>query len=183
MASTSRRYNLGRVRGESWKIQGSTKRSGSSVWFCKILRPLHAMAMGSMLAIHSSDILALQGINVSKSKLFQWLLTSTQAGDSFDGSIRYDEANFGEIAKAVSNALASLLPTTSIIALYYINDNLHRLIFILIFSAVFTVCLSIFTAATRVEIFLASIGLASIQAVFVGNFLGASYQSGSAKAP
>jgi len=70
--------------------------------------------------------------------------------------------------------LASILPTASIIALYFINNNIWRLIFILMFSAVFTACLSIFTAATRVEVFLASIGLASVQAVFVGNLIGTS---------
>jgi hypothetical protein len=71
--------------------------------------------------------------------------------------------------------MASLLPTASIIALYYIENTLWRLMFILIFSTVFTVCLSIFTAATRIEIFLASLGLASVQAVFVGNLIGSPY--------
>jgi hypothetical protein len=80
-------------------------------------------------------------------------------------------------------AMASVLPTISIIALYFIDNNVWRLIFILVFSVVFTVCLSIFTAATRIEIFLASIGLASVQAVFVGNLIGSPCGSSSAKAP
>jgi hypothetical protein len=83
----------------------------------------------------------------------------------------------------VSNAVASLLPTASIIALYYITNNLHRLIFILLFSAVFTVCFSVFTAATRIEIFLGSIALASVQVVFVGNLISAPNVAGSAKSP
>jgi len=70
--------------------------------------------------------------------------------------------------------LASFLPTASILALYYINNDVWRIGFIAIFSVVFTACLSFFTAATRIEIFIASLGLASVQVVFIGNLLGPS---------
>lgn len=91
--------------------------------------------------------------------------------DDSDGSYSYS-AKFDLVGRAASMAMASLLPTVSIIALYYITSDTWRLIFILIFSTVFTACLSLFTAATRIEIFLASLGLASVQAVFVGNLIG-----------
>lgn len=70
--------------------------------------------------------------------------------------------------------LASLLPTASILGLYHIHSDIWRIGFIAIFSIVFTVCLSMFTAATRVEVFLASVALASVQVVFIGNLIGAS---------
>ena len=92
--------------------------------------------------------------------------------DNDAGAYVYDENSINSIAKAISMAFASLLPTASIIALYYINNNLWRLVFILVFSGVFTASLCFFTAATRIEIFIASVGLASVQAVFVGNLIG-----------
>ena len=68
----------------------------------------------------------------------------------------------------ISILFASLLPTASIIALYYIPNLLWRLVFIGLWSAAFSFCLAFFTSATRVEIFTASIALASVQVVFVG---------------
>lgn len=76
------------------------------------------------------------------------------------------------IARVTTMTLASVLPTTSIIALYFIDDDVLKLIFILLFSAVFTASLTIFTSASRFEIFIGSVSLASVQAVFVGNLIG-----------
>jgi hypothetical protein len=42
------------------------------------------------------------------------------------------------------------------------------LIFIGLWSATFSICLAFFTSATRIEIFMASVALASVQVVFVG---------------
>ena len=71
-------------------------------------------------------------------------------------------------------ATASFLPTVSILALYYINNNMWRLIFIILFSVAFTAALAAFTSASRAEVFIASVSLAGVQAVFVSNFLGVS---------
>jgi hypothetical protein len=76
------------------------------------------------------------------------------------------------VGKAISMVLASMLPTCSILALYFITNNIWRLVFIIAFSVVFTVALAVFTSSTRGEIFIASVGLASVQAVFVGNLIG-----------
>lgn len=69
--------------------------------------------------------------------------------------------------------LASLLPTASIFALYYITSPVIRLTFIMLFSAVFTGCLAFFTSAKRVEIFSAAVALAAVQVVFIGTSNGA----------
>ncbi|KAI4727523.1 hypothetical protein E4T49_04684 [Aureobasidium sp. EXF-10728] len=63
----------------------------------------------------------------------------------------------------ISILFASLLPTASIIALYYIPVLIWRLIFIGLWSATFSICLAFFTPATRIEIFMASVALASVQ--------------------
>ena len=68
--------------------------------------------------------------------------------------------------------VASVLPAVSIIALYYIKDPTYRLIFILLFSAVFSAAMAVLTNADRAGIFSASLALAGVQAVFVGSMLG-----------
>jgi hypothetical protein len=72
-----------------------------------------------------------------------------------------------KLAFYISILFASLLPTASIIALYYIPIQIWRLIFIGLWSATFSLCLAFFTPATRIEIFMASVALASVQVVFV----------------
>jgi hypothetical protein len=101
-------------------------------------------------------------------------LTVKQRTDRLDESYNYESLGLNRVARATSMAMASLLPTISIMALYYIDNDLWRIGFIAMFSVLFTVCLSVFTAATRIEIFLASVGLASVQVVFIGNLLGSS---------
>lgn len=69
-------------------------------------------------------------------------------------------------------AVASVLPTCSIVALYFIHSSIWRLVFIVLFSVLFSLALAIFTDAKRVEIFAASATLASVQVVFVGTAFG-----------
>ena len=95
-----------------------------------------------------------------------------QKPDDDSGMYSYDDMNLSGVAKAISMTMASSLPTCSIVVLYYIHNDMWRLIFIVVFSALFTVALAIFTNSTRSEIFIASVGLASVQAVFVGNLIG-----------
>src|SRR5262249_16985368 len=95
------------------------------------------------------------------------------------GGYSYNEKIIDRISRTFGLATASLLPTVSILALYYINNNKWRLIFIIIFSVAFTTALAAFTSASRAEVFIASVSLAGVQAVFVSNFLGNSRSPGS----
>lgn len=88
--------------------------------------------------------------------------------DAEFGGHMYSGAALEKLAFYISILFASLLPTSSIIALYYIPVLIWRLIFIGLWSATFSVCLAFFTSATRIEIFTASVALASVQVVFVG---------------
>jgi hypothetical protein len=99
------------------------------------------------------------------------LLTARQKqkeSDDEDGVYSYDETFIRRVIAIVSIILSSALPTASIIALYFIVSQVNRLIFVLIFSFVFSTCLAIFTSANRVEIFTAVVALASVQVVFIG---------------
>ena len=91
-----------------------------------------------------------------------------------NGIYDYRDSKFNSTANTISIILSSLIPPTSIFALYYVNHTPIRLGLIMIFSAVLAACLAIFTAARRVEIFAATVALASVQVVFIGTNNGGS---------
>ncbi|KAK4569336.1 hypothetical protein LTR86_003098 [Recurvomyces mirabilis] len=73
---------------------------------------------------------------------------------------------------AVTLLIASALPTSSIIALYFIRSEVWRLIFIVLLAGLFAGPLGVFTEARRTDVFAASAALASVQVVFVGRAFG-----------
>lgn len=75
--------------------------------------------------------------------------------------------------------VASALPTCSIVALYFIHSPIWRLVFIILFGGVFATALAFFTDAKSVEIFTASVALASVQVVFVGTAFGNGNRTGN----
>ena len=91
-----------------------------------------------------------------------------------NGIIDYRDSKFNSTANTISIILSSLIPPASIFALYYVNHTPARLGLIMVFSAVLAACLAIFTAARRVEIFAATVALASVQVVFIGTNNGGS---------
>jgi hypothetical protein len=64
--------------------------------------------------------------------------------------------------------IAALLPSVPVIALNYIPSILIKLLFVVAFSFLFSVCLVYFTSATRPDIFAVVTALASVQVVFIG---------------
>lgn len=88
------------------------------------------------------------------------------------GEYVYGDANVSTVMRAFVMVLASALPTCSIVALYFIEDTVRRLAFIVMFSAVFASALTLFTEARSIDVFTASVALASVQVVFVGTAFG-----------
>ena len=84
----------------------------------------------------------------------------------------YTEATLNRYMRSIVMVVASALPACSIVALYYIHEPIWRLVFIVLFSIVFSAALTFFTGATRTEIFVGSATLASVQVVFVGTAFG-----------
>ena len=82
----------------------------------------------------------------------------------------YSDTFLASVAEICSIVVSSLFPTVTIFALNYIPQDpaVARLAFILVFSAIFTVAISVFTDAKRIETFTAVVALASIQVVFIG---------------
>lgn len=89
-------------------------------------------------------------------------------GEEEGEETQYSDRILNRLVLSVTLLVSSLLPTVSIIVLNYIQPTIWRLVFTLFFSIVFNVCLAVFTAAKRSEIFAATVGLASVQVVFIG---------------
>ncbi|KAK5126090.1 hypothetical protein LTR85_011445 [Meristemomyces frigidus] len=90
----------------------------------------------------------------------------------------YQEKTLSRWMAGVVMIVASALPTCSIVALYFIQSAIWRLIFIILFGGVFAAALVVFTEAKPIQVFAASVTLASVQVVFVGTALGHSSGSG-----
>ncbi|MCJ1389396.1 hypothetical protein MMC18_002253 [Xylographa bjoerkii] len=87
--------------------------------------------------------------------------------DNEIGLHMYDGKILDKIAGNVVVVLASVLPICSIFALYFIPTMVWRLAFITVWSVIFSMCIAMFTVASRVEIFQASVAMAAVQVVFI----------------
>jgi hypothetical protein len=80
----------------------------------------------------------------------------------------YPRRRISAMVNATSTIMASLLPTVSMFALYFIRDPLARMGAILAFTTLFSIVLTLFTKARRAEVFAAAAAFAAVQVVFVG---------------
>ncbi|KAL9614980.1 MAG: hypothetical protein Q9204_008795 [Flavoplaca sp. TL-2023a] len=81
-----------------------------------------------------------------------------QGSSSFPnpGYRQYDEARMTTISNSLAAILSSLLPTLAILVFYFIKSMLIRIVLTIIFTAMFSLALSVFTEARKVEIFSAT---------------------------
>ena len=84
----------------------------------------------------------------------------------------YSDSRVATSVNAINTILASLLPTMSIFALYYIRHPLSRMAAIVAFSLLFSVVLTVIAKARRVDCFAATTAFAAVQVVFVGTTIG-----------
>lgn len=68
----------------------------------------------------------------------------------------YRDSHFHRIANVVGTLISSLIPIGSIVVLYLVKDMPTRLAILSLFTAVFSIALSLVTSAKRVEIFAAT---------------------------
>ncbi|MCJ1403440.1 hypothetical protein MMC11_006663 [Xylographa trunciseda] len=68
----------------------------------------------------------------------------------------YDERRVMTMSNSVGAILSSLLPTVAILVLYFVNTTLIRIGLIILFTAIFSLALALFTEAKKVEIFSAT---------------------------
>ena len=70
--------------------------------------------------------------------------------------IRYEDSKLLQLADILSTLISSALPIGSIIALYYINTMIVRLVVIAVFTMTFSMVLSLMTSARKVDVFAAT---------------------------
>jgi hypothetical protein len=72
------------------------------------------------------------------------------------GSYEYSNSTLVAAANVFSTFVSSLLPTTAILVLHFISNDLARLGALIAFTAVFSLALSIFAKARRIDTFVAT---------------------------
>jgi hypothetical protein len=92
--------------------------------------------------------------------------------DEESGIYHYRKRHLRAVSHLAGVLLASAIPAASIFTLYFVHSPVNRLVVLLVYSAIFSLCLGIFTSARRVEIFAATAAFASVQVVFVGSTIG-----------
>lgn len=88
------------------------------------------------------------------------VLQRARTGDG-SGVWHYQYHSMIAVVNVMSTFLASLLPSTSIFILYFLERPIARLVAIMVFTAVFSSTLVLFTKARRVDVFAATTALVS----------------------
>ncbi|MCJ1382085.1 hypothetical protein MMC17_005197 [Xylographa soralifera] len=84
--------------------------------------------------------------------------------------LRYLEpTKIAAYARIISTSIASILPTCTVVVLYFIHSLIARIGAVVAFSALFAVSVAFFTNARPVEVFSATAALAAVQVVFIGS--------------
>jgi len=78
------------------------------------------------------------------------------SGEDWNGVWHYEEDGLVKVANTISTFLSSLLPTTSIVVLYFVNAPLARLAAVMAFTALFSLTLAIVAKARRADVFAAT---------------------------
>jgi predicted RND superfamily exporter protein len=76
-----------------------------------------------------------------------------QQDDHMQNTVSYDNGMIEQISKVITTVIGALLPVIAIVVLYYINDMKKRLGLLVLFTAVFSLSLTLATKAKVTEIF------------------------------
>ncbi|KAL4913780.1 hypothetical protein BDW62DRAFT_213975 [Aspergillus aurantiobrunneus] len=93
-----------------------------------------------------------------------------KAGDIETGPVYYDDEKIIRFTRITSTITSSMIPASSIVALYLIDDMATRLIIVFIYNICFSAILGLLAKARRVEVFAASTAFAAVQVAFLTNF-------------
>ncbi|KAL9120490.1 MAG: hypothetical protein Q9187_002954 [Circinaria calcarea] len=78
------------------------------------------------------------------------------SGEDWNGLWHYEEASFVAVANAISTILSSLLPTTSILVLYFVKSSTARVAVTMLFTTLFSLTLATVARAKKTEAFAAT---------------------------
>jgi hypothetical protein len=85
------------------------------------------------------------------------------------GLVDYHEGRLSKATKLMSTTIASTMPMIAILGLYFEENLLMRIYIAIGITAAFSAILVVFTNARRIEIFMATAGLAAVEVVFIGS--------------
>ncbi|WAO95799.1 Hypothetical protein NCS54_01344200 [Fusarium falciforme] len=80
----------------------------------------------------------------------------------------YNDEKLQAVSDGITAALASLLPTLMIQALYFVKRMLVRIGLVIVFTTIFSVIMSFYPGARKGEVFAAVAGFAAVEVVFIG---------------
>ncbi|KAH4343655.1 hypothetical protein HBH98_145270 [Parastagonospora nodorum] len=82
---------------------------------------------------------------------------------------KYLVRRIGKASNVAVAAVSSILPTLIILGLYFVKRMIVRIGLVILFTAIFSVALAVFTSACKVEIFSATAAFAAVEVVFIGS--------------
>ncbi|EXJ86848.1 hypothetical protein A1O3_03802 [Capronia epimyces CBS 606.96] len=88
--------------------------------------------------------------------------------DSLGPYYAYDDKKLVVLGNVLCTILSTVIPSSSIIVLYFVQSMLSRLLLIIAFSSLFSLIMGFVAQGRRYEIFAATIAFAAVQVVFVG---------------
>ncbi|KAL4908385.1 hypothetical protein BDW74DRAFT_100270 [Aspergillus multicolor] len=101
---------------------------------------------------------------------YYWLVGSKKKGDIEMGTVYYNDEKIVRFTRVTSTITSSVIPATSMLALYLIKDMILRLIIIIVYNIGFSIIIGLLAKARRVEVFAASTAFAAVQVAFITNF-------------
>ncbi|KAL4867944.1 hypothetical protein BDV12DRAFT_197804 [Aspergillus spectabilis] len=91
-------------------------------------------------------------------------------GDIETGTVYYDDEKIIRATRVTSTITSSVLPASSMLVLYLVDDMVLRLIIIILYNVGFSIVIGLLAKARRVEVFAASTAFAAVQVAFITNF-------------
>jgi hypothetical protein len=95
-------------------------------------------------------------------------LQSRTNDESVGSFYAYDDKKLAILGNVLCTILSTMVPSSSILVLYYVKSMLSRLLLIVGFSSLFSLIMGFVAHGKRYEIFAATIAFAAVQVVFVG---------------
>jgi hypothetical protein len=86
----------------------------------------------------------------------------------------YDDKKLLVFGNLLCTILSMMIPSSSILVLYYVESMVSRLLLIIAFSSLFSLVMGFVAQGRRYEMFTATVAFAAVQVVFVGGVTGQS---------
>nr|XP_036575622.1 uncharacterized protein CTRU02_14412 [Colletotrichum truncatum]KAF6782225.1 hypothetical protein CTRU02_14412 [Colletotrichum truncatum] len=87
-----------------------------------------------------------------------------------DGAIRdYDGRKLQRFSDIAVAAFSAALPTLVILVLYFVQNMIHRIGLVIVFTTIFSVAFAMFTGAKKAEVFAATATFAAVEVVYIGS--------------